>query len=117
MATIKVYADLGQSKKLAKILPAKSADMRWVRLFYDNKPSDWKAELGKPIKSCGDLPCWSLAALLDVLPYGYSFVLTKSFNGKHYGCKIDGRPFESQAGNSIDACYEMIIHLNELNLL
>ena len=35
MATIKSYTDIEQSRKLAKILPIESADMRY-QAYYDN---------------------------------------------------------------------------------
>ena len=119
MATIKSFTDLSQSKVLAEILPLESADMcwqyqkdRWVGEPDYNEFPQFKHATDKR-----DVPCWSLTALLVVLPYGYSSVLTKSFNGKDYYCKIDGKPFESKADNPIDACYGVIIKLHELNLL
>jgi hypothetical protein len=111
MGTIKSFTSLEQSKKLADILPLESADMYWSFgniKFMDN---DYDSNVVQHI------PAWSLTALFDVLPEGYSFILTKSFNGKDYYCKLDGKPIETMADNPIDACYEMIIHLHELNLL
>ena len=68
MATIKSYTDLPQSKKLAEILPLESADMLWeqhgAEPYVTIKP--WTT-IGKSI-GCHCLSCWSLAALLDVLP-------------------------------------------------
>ena len=72
MATIKSYTDLEQSKKLAKILPLESADMFYIAgkgepIFIGNKTVAYEDDdydaLGGP-----DVLCWSLAALLDVLP-------------------------------------------------
>ena len=62
MATIKNCTDLPQSKKLAEILPLESADM-----FY------WCGEdvrFGnyKTMDLDFDIPCWSLAALMNLLP-------------------------------------------------
>lgn len=123
MTTIKSFTDINQSKKLAEILPLKSADMHWTKDF----DGSWFVDLSeytsvKIPKYVGNieeylLPCWSLAALLNVLPYGYSSILTKSFNGKDYYCKIDGKPLETKADNLVDACVEMIIKIHELNLL
>ena len=125
---MKNYTDLEQSKKLAKILPLESADACWTNHMFDSLLSSWRIESTPPqeYKSLLDRfvvrgyliePVWSLAALLGVLPYGYSSILTKSFNGKDYYCKIDGKSFESKADNPVDACYEMIIKLHEMNLL
>ena len=116
MATIRGYTTIEQSRKLAEILPLESADMCYPRdafaVSYDKEPV---------CHSCGGiglaLPAWSLVALLGVLPYGYSSILTKSFNGKDYYCKIDGKPFETYADNPVDACYEMVIRLNKLKML
>lgn len=111
MTTIKSHTDLPQSKKLAEILPIESADMYWSFgniKFMDN---DYDSNVVQHI------PAWSFTALISVLPEGYSFILTKSFNGKDYYCKLDGKPIETMADNPLDACYEMIIKLNELNLL
>ena len=69
---MKSYTDLEQSKKLAGILPITSIEFAWnissdgsTRLLrmddwetFENTKSDVKI-----------IPCWSLAALLDVLPY------------------------------------------------
>lgn len=111
MATIKSFTDISQSKVLAEILPHESADMCYSLPCKDgDKPLLEKGGFGST-------PCWSLTALLGVLPYGYSSILTKSFDGKDYYCKIDGETFETDADNPIDACYEMILKLHELNLL
>ena len=132
MATIKSYSDLQQSKKLAEILPLESADMHWQDAskeyenpygIYDRYFRLVAGNSSKIINNKRDfrkgfvLPAWSLSALLGVLPEGYSFVLTKSFNGKDYYCKLDGKPIETMAYNPVDACYEMIIRLNELKML
>lgn len=59
---MKTYTDLEQSKKLAEILPLESADM-----FYRDNGIDVKLmwEYNAPKV---ENPCWSLAALFDVLP-------------------------------------------------
>lgn len=125
MATIKSFTSLEQSKKLAEILPLESADMHYC-LEQRDIASGYEIGITPYTKAnrftgkCNIIdvqPSWSLASLLEVLPYGYSSILTKSFNGKDYYCKIDGKPFESIADNPVDACYELIIKLKELNLL
>lgn len=118
MATIKSYSDLQQSKKLAEILPLESADMYFpnrIDIKYQGAlPIEYKH--GNPLLS-QEIAAWSLAALIGVLPYGYSSILTKCFDGKDYYCNLDGKHIETMADNPVDACVEMIIKLHELNLL
>jgi len=139
MAKIKLYTDLEQSKKLAEILPLESADGFWEYhnewysegdewegyedypraepyLEYTRKENEWKED-----KS--DIPCWSLAALLDVLseikPQVYTTILFPS-EGKwilqfaEYG---HGNVCEVTCDNPVDACVAIIEKLHELNLL
>lgn len=118
MATIKSYTDIEQSRKLAEILPLESADMHSEAVEINgDMVFVVVCGIGDKNKSNYGSPIWSLAALLDVLPEGYSSILIKSFNGKDYCCKIDGKPFETEAKNPVDACYKLILKLNELNLL
>ena len=65
MATIKSFTDISQSKKLAEILPLESADMYYREWKRDTK-NIRIANVGTAGES--DLPCWSLAALLDIMP-------------------------------------------------
>lgn len=62
---MKSYTDINQSKKLAEILPMESADMR-----YDEYTShiDGTPKVGYKEGITEGISCWSLAALLDVLP-------------------------------------------------
>ena len=62
---MKSYTDLSQSKKLAEILPIETADMRYVP-FGDTHPWVWNEEVKLLEKD--SVPCWSLAALLNVIP-------------------------------------------------
>ena len=120
MTTIKSYTDLEQSKKLADILPLESADYCWG-VNYESRYLDFNSfPYTEPYNEYNNedfIPCWSFAALLDVLPEGYSVELTKSFNGIDYCCNIDGKDISTYANNPIDACVELILKLHELNLL
>lgn len=87
--------------------------------------SSWKEEyIGLLVRGDANaIPCWSLAALFDVLPNfirGYGKCLYYD-DGEYYcGYMVDGHFMlivETKADNQIDACYEMIIKLNELKLL
>lgn len=112
MATIKSYTDLQQSKKLAEILPLESADMNY-----------W---CGTQIRIGGhrtmdkdlDVPCWSLAALLNVLPL-IDFTMPQLIGTPKtlYRCIYNDDLKSHAYDNPVDACYEMIMRLHELNLL
>lgn len=120
MATIKSFTDISQSKKLAEILPVDSADMRYAP-FGDTHPWVWDEEV--KLLERGSIPCWSLSALLNILPdeSDNDHFLTLQKEKNEYCCcyeDINGDSFTHVfAVNPIDACVEMIIRLNELNLL
>ena len=61
---MKAYTDIEQSKKLAEILPLESADM-----FYRDNEEDVKLMWEHLSEIKVTSPCWSLAALLSILPY------------------------------------------------
>lgn len=126
---MKGYTDLEQSKKLAEILTVESADMRWEQVDLITGDTEWRPLLGLDVAIKDNLfsyrngytiPCWSLAALLDVLKdnikiektqLGQSDMFTYSIVGDGYNY----RTYEHK--ELIDACVEMIVKLNELNLL
>lgn len=69
---MKSYTDLEQSKKLAEILPLESADMCW----FEGEPfveavTGYEEERAESHRQAGMemYPCWSLAALLELLDY------------------------------------------------
>jgi len=127
MSTIKAYTDLEQSKKLAKILPVESADCFWdydemqgfhrISWFEDgfNKHSQL-------LFNENNVCAWSLAALLDVIPYNvtfnkavYRFKLVKFSD--HWECYHENFGTVStkivKADNPVDAAFEMIVWLKE----
>ena len=116
---MKSYTDIEQSKKLAEILPIESADMLWTALNWQ------ETEYYVEIKQDGinqpknAISCWSLAVLLDNIPQ-VKLDSIKQYNRKLWRCCAY---FASDWHNSdwcdnpVDACYEMIIKLKELNLL
>ena len=128
MATIKSYTDLSQSKTLSKILPLESADMSWVSNGLGKPFARTIPIKGDPEELCG---CWSLAALLDVLPSRlfdstpkrkelYLLPdLDKSYCFyRQFAVKTKGKIYLLTEGECIvDACCEMILKLHELNLL
>ena len=125
---IKSYTDLQQSKKLAEILPIESADMKW---YF------WKEEIDAPkvptfgysktaAESYKDteavyLPCWSLAALISILPAECECMSLEHINygnnHKKYFMSYVGGGNTDIYNNPIDACVAMIEKLHELNLL
>lgn len=129
MVTIKSYTDLSQSKRLAEILPLESADM-----YYYDKDAFTRALSafnGEVLirNSNNELPnkttpAWSFAALFSILPNNYIDVddtvkqpsLMKTKHGR-YMVIYSAFQYSSLCNNPVDACYDMIIRLHELNLL
>jgi len=137
MATIKSFTDLDQSRKLSEILPLSSADM-WYSHHGDPKYNSTIAYEGEQWFLCQlrnsshDIPCWSLAALLSVLPFhiiannqGYAFSMHKGLNkdGEMYMFRYnvfntDVCLYKTEYyNNPVDACYEMVLKLHERKLL
>ena len=133
MAQIKSYTDISQSKKLAEILPIESADMYYP--WYIEEDGD-TIESGHRISTpnVGNftthkvnkmiLPCWSLAALLEILAKIASKIdddgsaNLSSFMGQ-WSVNMFDCPVEAidNYDNPVDACVAMIKKLNELKLL
>lgn len=109
---MKSFTDIEQSKKLAEKLPLESADMGW---YYSKDPHAARNQMWLGTKVEGsDIPCWSLAALLNVIPSGKALIHDKG--SRRYKCicnNIDTYLYD----NPIDACVEMILKLKENNLL
>ena len=106
---MKSYTDLEQSKKLADILPLESADMRYAP-FGDTHP--WF--LSNDLIEKDSIPCWSLAALLGVLP---NYQLQTQDDGIGVLCSCNGKFNIVTADSPVDACVEMVESLHDLNLL
>ena len=116
---MKSYTDLDQSKKLAEILPLESADMRYDEYisYIDGTP-----KVGYKKGVTDGIPCWSLAALLDVLPCKLQLVLAiNDFQGerkeKYVIGSVEHDKYDCYADNPIDACYEMVLKLHEQKIL
>lgn len=148
MTTIKSYTDISQSKKLAEFLPLESADM-----FYNgvqdldkemafNIPIDGRTitvRTGhiiteKGIKANLLLPCWSLAALLNILPIVYTNNKKEVCGPLHIDITDSETPFvlwyvnplhkgniveiqTKEYDNMIDACVEMVLKLHKQKLI
>lgn len=114
MATIKSYSDLQQSKVLSKILSGESADMSYKHFVSDLLPEEYCISVDK-VEYETDIPCWSLAALLNVV----SEVSLNSFKDGDWNAMVkrNDKMIYSDKDNPIDACYEMILKLHELKML
>lgn len=140
METIKSYTDISQSKKLTEILPIESSDNHYWRNGYNNYICGLgnSAELKEKFEEKGlkYLPCWSVAALLNVMPqindwitpHGHKNDKLSQFEPKickvwehsiipsfkvTYGDKLSTDAYDSP----IDACVAMIEKLHELKML
>lgn len=126
---MKAYTDVPQSKRLAEILPLESADM-WYSYYGDSKYNPTIAYKGEQWFLCqtrnsshSDIPAWSLAALLNILPVSiydntdeYSQLEFSKISVAYHDIN-DGIKVGSIKDNLVDACYEVILKLHELNLL
>ena len=124
---MKAFSDLEQSRKLAEFLPLESADMYWWssgKRYYIEAMDD-----GDFNEEEGHIRAWSLAALINIIPQElfdgeYIINITEGIDNKwiitydHYENRNHSfYGLSAGADNLVDACYEMIIKLHELNLL
>ena len=129
---MKSYTDINQSKKLAEILPIESADMHYIIVGTNEEPKHIVG-LGEYIGILPSIPCWSLAALLEILPTylfeferGIDLNVYPNLNGRGWHCsympncieymKTDKFKLITSENTLIDACVEMILKRNELKL-
>ena len=131
---MKSYTDLEQSKKLAEILPLESADMIYMPMMdidsmsnsrFFNIPecypfNEFKDSDTKP------LPCWSLTALLNIIPKRIKDfnVLRIDIGEEDFAIWYDEIGYgvntefpDITKASAVDACVEMIIKLKEKNLI
>lgn len=125
---MKNYTNLEQSKKLAEILQIKSADMWWSRCTITDF-GDGVLNVSYAVEPCNisqfrntkeDVPAWSLAALLNVLPNDTDVVKEKAdTENEKYMCTalVNDSLVTTFANNLVDVCAEMILKLNKLNQL
>lgn len=127
---MKAFTDIEQSEKLAEILPIESADMWWAERYEGHTTMDFQyvieetpyyyLSLKKPSidnysqDAINDIPCWSLSALLGVIPSGKALIHDKGNLGYKCICNNMDTYFHD---NPVDACYEMILKLHELKML
>lgn len=110
---MKAYTDLEQSKKLAEILPIKSADMYYDVDSYGVRTTP--EVLITSIVRKKDIPCWSLVSLLNVIkPINENtYTIRGTLDG---GATISFDEITSvmfQEEEIIDAVFEMVVWLKE----
>lgn len=112
---MKAYTSIEQSKKLAEILPVETANMKYP--YFGKGRYGTTPLFRKSIEFGGGkyVPCWSLAALLDILPKGTRLVKSAADNTYHCDCPKGN--IDKWYDSSVDAALEMILKLHELNLL
>lgn len=124
---MKSYTNLEQSQKLADILPIESADMFLalngtqpvMSKYFDNGfvPADNTA-----------IPCWSLAALLDIFPCSKESPIINLTRGgwnpsftRHWFATWEDENknilYSCDGISSVDAVVELIMKLHEQKLL
>lgn len=121
---MKAYTDKKQSKKLAEILPLDSADMSYTLDFdsgrYYITTVSYKSwivpKYAQPDNGFGQvIPCWSLAALLDVIK---DYTLQTNTDGSVFVVCEGKKPIISDFyNNPVDACVDMIVELKDRNLI
>ena len=126
---MKSYTNIEQSRKLAKILTIKSADMYFSKYDTIHAATLYSSCDSEYFKIHEFTPSWSLAALLEKIPQ-------EIFNGEYIINITEGRDnkwiltydhrenrnhsypgLSSGANNLVDACYELILKLNKQNLI
>lgn len=121
------YTSIEQSKKLLSLgLKPESADMHWLNL-----PSVGDIAVNNPyVKNSGAteglLPCWSVGALLEVMPKEKEVPFSNSnpfvgFGDNTYRCVYLNGDWESshqETGTTlIEASYNMVVWLLENNYI
>lgn len=115
----KAYTDIEQSKKLAKILPLESADMKYP--YFGDGQYGTTALFGEPIEFSGgkDIPCWSLTALLNVIkPINENtYTIRGTLDGGAIASFDEATSVMFQEEEIIDAVFEMVVWLKEIEKL
>ena len=134
---MKSYTDIKQSKTLVNILSLESADAKYGYIapyeYSDRMYDEGYDEIPYPIAFIkkdysnffveeydDELPCWSLAALLNELPNGSDIVKEETdTENEKYMCTvgINDDIISTFADNPVDVCVEMIEKLHNLKML
>lgn len=141
---MKSYTDLEQSRMLAEILPIETADMRYGHIApyeysdrmydggYDEVPYPKDFLIRNPNFSPndydGEIPCWSLGALLELMPQEifegkYVINITEGLDNKwvitydHYDNRNSFYGLYTGSDNLVDSCVDLLTKLKEKQLL
>ena len=135
---MKSYTDLDQSKKLAEILPIKSADMYYEYVLPRSNKLKHIPSIGNPVEAlewynkgythfgkeplslkeyC--IPCWSLAVLLGVIrPINENtYTIRGTLDGGAIISFDEATSVMFQEKEIIDAVFEMVVWLKEIGKL
>ena len=135
---MRAYSNIEQSKKLLEILSPNTADMYYEYILPKSDKIKHIPSIGNPVESlewfnkgytafgislvtldeyC--IPCWSLTALIDILPR--IDIEKESWSDDTYDYRVKAYIDDGYIGdwfdNPVDACYDMIITLNKDKLL
>lgn len=124
---MKSFTDIPQSKKLAEILPIESADL-WYAERYAGQVLDngkyvvedtpyYYLSLARPSENnfsqdtIKDIPCWSLAALLELIPKNYLIEANKKTTRTLYHITAISGEVTHYHQDLVDAAVEMLLKL------
>ena len=107
---MKSCTDIPQSKKLAEILPIKSADM-YYWCGEDLRRGNYKA-----MDTEFDIPCWSLAALLELIPKNYLIEVNKKTTRTLYHITAISGEVTHYHQDLVDAAVELLLKLYNKNI-
>ena len=102
---MKSFTDIEQSKKLAEILPVESADM-----FYRDNEIDVKLMWEHNAQKVTN-PCWSLAALLELIPKNYLIEANKKTTRTLYHITAISGEVTHYHQDLVDAAVELLLKL------
>lgn len=115
------YTNIEQSKMLAKFLPVESADLRY--LGKDDNGRDFFEEpevIVKPLKD-SDIPCWSVSALLAVMPkelcLRVEYLHTDDEDKRWVVYSEMKSDYFHYASNPVNAVIELIFELKSMTLI
>lgn len=125
---MKNCTDLKQSKRLVEFLPIESADMHYSTWTILDGEFIVSPNYGQTIESMQEdygnqiIPCWSLAALLEILPKNYGrYTKSLYWFDDCWHCEYVDQDGEGRAGetadNPVDAIFKMILKFKRANLI
>lgn len=112
---IKICTSIEQSEKLLSLgLDQSTADMYWYK-FDKNKDKEWTAAIRYEHLYDGEIPCWSLAALLELMPriVPNEGILCITPSHKDNGWVVGYDEENTSFPTLIDAAFEMVVWLIE----